>query len=104
MAKEPEQVLPQKRRAALVIGEDVVADQHSRRQEETGAGLPVEDQQHARGQQHREAEQPEDGGDQPGPAGKRHAHQLHALAAQIDGGGDEVDGAHQGGAAEDRDA
>ena len=73
-------------------------------QEETGAGGAVQNQQHAGGQQHGETQQPEDGGDQPGPAGQRHAHQRHALAAQVHGGGDEVDGAHQRCAAEDRDA
>ena len=44
----------------------------------------VEQQQHAGGEQHGETEQAEDRGDEPGPAGERHAHQRHALAAQVD--------------------
>ena len=82
----------------------LVADHHAGGQEEAGAGGAVEQQQNARGKQHGETQQPEDGGHQPGPAGERHAHQGHALAAQIHRGGDEIDRAHQRGAAEDRDA
>ena len=104
MPEEPEQVLPEQRRAALMVGDDLVVDHQAGRQEEAGADRAVEQQQHARGKQHGETEQSEDGGDQPGPAGERHAHQGHALAAQVHRGGDEVDGAHQRRAAEDGDA
>jgi len=50
-----------------------------------------------------EPQQGEDGSDQPGPAGEWHAHQSHALAAQVHRSGDEVDRPHQRGAAEYRD-
>ena len=37
VAEEPEEVLPQQRRAALVIGDDLIADHQAARDEETGA-------------------------------------------------------------------
>ena len=103
MAEEPEQVLPEERGAALVI-DDLVGDDQAAGNEEAGSRAAVEQQQNARCQQNAKGQQTENRGDEPRPAGQRHAHQFHALGAQINDRGDEIEGAHQRGGAEDGDA
>jgi len=51
--------------------------------------------------EHAESQQSKNGSDEPGPAGQRHAHHGHALGAQVERGGDEVQSAHQRGDTED---
>src|SRR3954467_14368372 len=87
-----------------MVGDDGVVDEQAAGQEEAGADGAVEEQEDTGGQEDRKPEEAEDGGDEPSPAGERHAHEGHALAAEVDQGGDEVDRAHQRGAAEDSDA
>src|ERR1017187_356463 len=103
MAKEPEQMLPEQRRSAFVI-QNLVADQQAARHEEAGSGGAVENQQNSGGQPHGESQQGQDSRYKPGPAGQGQAHERHPLAAQVDESGNEVDGAHQRGAAEDGNA
>ena len=67
MAEEPEQVLPQQRRAALVIHDVRVADHQPAGNEEAGAGDAVQQQQDARRQQHAERQQAENRGDRTRP-------------------------------------
>jgi len=96
-------MLPEERRAAFVV-DDPAADDEACRCEEAGASSAVEQQKDTCREENAEGQQAEDGGDEPRPAGQRHAQQRHALGAQIDQCGDEVQRAHQRRGAEDRDA
>ena len=89
MAEEPEEVLPQQRRAASVVDE-LVAHHEARRDEEACSAHAVEQQQDARGKEHGEGKQHQDGRDKPSPTGERQAHEREAARAQVERGGDEV--------------
>src|SRR5712691_9438843 len=102
MPEEPKQVLPQKRRAALMACE--LAVDGDQRNKKAGAEVAVHQQQDSAGEQHSKREQAEDGRDEPGPASQRHPHHGHALRAHVKRGGDEVQRAHQRANAENRDA
>ena len=104
MAEEPEQVLPQQRRAALVPGDHLVGDHQAAGNEKAGAGDAVQQQQDAGREEHAERQQAEDRGDEPRPAGERQAAEGHALGAKIDQRGDEIERAHERRAAENRQA
>src|SRR2546427_10971209 len=93
MAKEPEQVLPQKRRAAFVPCK--LAIDRNQRNKKAGAEIPVHQQQDACRKKHAERQQSEDGGDEPGPDREWHAHHGYALCAHIERRGDEGQRAHQ---------
>ena len=73
MAEEPEQVLPQKRRTALVPGDHLIGDHEPAGNEEACAGKAIEQEQDAGREEHAERQQAEDRGDEPGPAGQRQA-------------------------------
>ncbi len=73
------------------------------RHEKAGAEVAIHQQQNAAREEHAEREQAEDSGDEPRPAGQRHAHHGHALGAHIQSCGDEVQRAHQRADAENGD-
>ena len=56
----------------------------------TGTEITIKQQQDAGRKQNAEGQQPEDGSDEPCPAGQRHAHHGHPLGPQIQGGGNEI--------------
>src|SRR5437870_1328071 len=82
MAEEPKEMLPEERRAAFVV-DDPAADDEACRGEEAGASGTIEQKEDASREENAEGQQAEDGGDEPRPAGQRHAQQRHALGAQI---------------------
>ena len=102
MTEEPEQVLPQQRRAAGV-GLQLIVDDQVRGHKEAGTGNVIQNEQNAGGHQHRKRRQTNAGGDEPGPDGERQAHQAHALAAHVERRGDEVQRTQQLAYAEDGD-
>ncbi len=102
MTEEPEQVLPQQRRAAG-MGLQLIVDDEVRGHKETGTGNVVQNEQNAGRHQHRKRRQTDAGGNEPGPDGERQAHQAHAFAAHVERGGDEVQRAQQLADAEDGD-
>ena len=63
MSEEPEQMLPQQRRAALVAHD--LAVHHHQRNVEAGAEVAIEQQQDAGRKQHAERQQSENRGDEP---------------------------------------
>src|SRR5215470_12474838 len=89
MTEEPEQMLPQQSRSAAALNR-LSADDQSRRNEEAGSRITVQQKEKYRSQQDTEGEQAEDCGHKPRPAGKRHAHPVHSRGAQFDGGGNEI--------------
>src|SRR5258708_13923701 len=102
MAEEPEQMLPEQRRTARMILQ-AIADDQSRRNEEACAGHAVEDEKQASRKEDGESEQAYARSDEPGPSANGHAHQGHALGAQVERGGDEVEGAKKLADAEETD-
>src|SRR5258708_32279742 len=102
MTEEPEKVLPKQRRTPLMSGELTVNS--AQRQKETGTDVAVHEQKNARREQNSKRQQAQDGGDEPRPAGQRHAHHAHALGAHVESGGNEVESAHERRDAENRDA
>src|SRR5260370_41216798 len=102
MTEEPEKVLPQQRRPALMSGELTVNG--AQRQKEAGTDVAVHEQKNASREQNSKRQQTQDGGDEPRPAGERHAHHAHALGAHVEGSGNEVESAHKRRDAEKRDA
>src|SRR4029077_4849882 len=100
MAEEPEKVLPQERRAALVPGNHLVRDHEAAGNEEAGSREAIEKEQDASGEKNSEGQQTKNRGDKPGPAGQRKAPERHALGAKINQRGDEIQRAHQRRAAE----
>ena len=83
VAEEPEHVLPQDGVAALG------------RVEEPAAVVPVDEQHHQAGGDHRDGEHQQDAGHERGPAEHRHAQQGHARRAHPEDRDQEVDGAQQ---------
>ena len=79
MAKEPEQMQPQHRVAALVG------------QKEARAEVAVEQQEHLRHRQRREGEDDNKRGHQCRPHEQRHAIQLHAWCTHVQNSHNEVD-------------
>ena len=63
--------------------------------EEAGAGEAVHQLHERGGLERREREQEQEGGDELGPDEERHAHPAHALGAELDDGGDEIDAAEK---------
>src|ERR1700739_264412 len=104
MSEEPEQVLPQERRTALVPSNDLIRNDQPAGNEETGAREAIEQKQDARREQYAESQQCKDRGYEPGPACKRHAPERHALGTEVNQSGDEVERAHERRTAEDRQA
>src|SRR5262249_53163626 len=102
VAEEPEEVLPEYRRAAFMIDHLIVDDQ-TRRNEEARAAYAIEKQQDSARQKDREGEQREDRRRKPGPAGERQAHQGHSLDAQVQERDDEIERPHQRGGTEEGD-
>src|ERR1700687_225830 len=102
MTEEPEKVLPKQWRATFMSGELTVNG--GQRQKKAGTDVAVHEQKNASREQNSERQQAQDGGDEPRPAGQRHAHQAHALGAHVERGGNEVESAHERRNAENRDA
>src|SRR5262249_25064360 len=103
VTEEPEEMLPQQSRSAAAL-DWLSADDQPRRNEETGSGIAVQKKKNHRNQQNTEGEQAEDCGHKPCPAGKRHWHQVHSGGAKLDGGGNEIDCAENGGDTEQANA
>src|SRR5205085_9996511 len=81
VSEEPEEVLPQNRRAARVVNQSRAVTEVARH-EETGARVLVEEQEYPCGEQHWKREERQDGCREPSPAGERHTHELHALRSK----------------------
>src|SRR5437667_621772 len=102
MAEEPEQVLPEKGGSPGVRLQAITYHQAGR-DEEAGPGSAVKKQKYASRKEHGESQQSDTGGDEPRPGANRHAHQSHALGAQIERCSDKVEGSKQGPDAENGD-
>ena len=81
VSEEPEQVLPQQRRTAFVPHD--LSVHHYQRNVEAGSQIAIQQQQNACREQNAERQQSQNRGDEPRPAGQRHAHHGHALGPQI---------------------
>ena len=90
MAKEPEQILPQKRRTGGMVQNHAVDDINGR-EEEAGAEVTIAEQHSTRRQQNTERGHHHAGGHKPGPHRQRHLHPLHLLQAAGENGGDDTD-------------
>src|SRR5215470_14679562 len=101
MAEEPEEMLPQQRRATSVPGK--LAVDGADRQKETRTNVAVHEQENARRKEDAEGKQTEDCGDEPRPAGQGHAHHAHAPGAHVERSSNEVKSAHKRGDAEECD-
>ena len=95
-------MLPEQRGAAPVTHDLAVYDHQ--RYVKAGTQVAVKQQQNPGREQHSKGQQAENRGDEPCPDGQRHAHQSHAFGAQVQGGCNKVQRAHQGSDAEDGDA
>ena len=104
MAEKPEQVLPQKRRTALVPSDDLVRDHESAGNKEACARNAIEQEKNARREEHAERQQAKNRRDEPCPHSQGQAHHGHAFGPQIQHCGDEIQRTHQRGDAENRNA
>src|SRR2546421_9210824 len=102
MAEEPEQVLPEKRRPARMRLQAITYHQAGRN-EEAGPCRSIQNQEYASRKEHSEGQQSDARSDEPRPSANRHAHQGHALGAQVQGRGDKVERSKQGANAENGD-
>ena len=84
MAEEPEQMLPQQRVAAALVGH-----------EEAGAGIAIEQQHEGSRNQRTDRKHEQHRGDELHPHQQRQAHQRQSRRAHVDRGGQEVHSAHQ---------
>src|SRR5437588_12100333 len=103
MSEEPEEVLPQKWRAAAMV-DDAPVDDETGGDEEAGTEVAVADEKEYGGEESGEGGQGESGGDEPRPHGERQTHHGHAASATFEGCGNQVDGLEDLGEAEDADA
>ena len=90
VAEEPEQMLPQDRRAARMRLYDIL-DVKPCGNKETRPGISIQKEKYATGKQYRKRQKREHGGREPGPARERHAHQRHAFGAQVQKRRDEIE-------------
>src|SRR5713101_9292341 len=102
MPKEPEQVLPQKWRASIVLNQIRAGTKSARWEaglpskiqaagnEKTGSEIAIHQEQDTRGEQHAERQQPKNCSDEPCPASQGHAHHGHAFGPHVENGSDEV--------------
>src|SRR5260370_17874112 len=100
MTKKQEKMLPKQRGTTLMSGELTVDG--AQRQKEAGTDVAVHEQKNARRKQNSKGQQAQDGGDEPRPAGQRHAPHAHALGAHVERSSNEVESAHERPDAENR--
>ena len=103
MAKEPEEVEPEQRRAVAAAVEYPVHE-IARRDKETRAGVAVAEEQKQRSEQNGKGEQRQQGRGEPGPYREWQPLPRHALAASVNDRHQRVDSRAGGGEREQRDA
>ncbi len=99
MTKEPEQMLPENRRAAGVTGSlDTPTEPLTYRPPGMKKLVPAirsSSKKNSAAEQHRKRKQSQHRRGKPGPAGERHAHQRHSFGAHVEQCSDEVKCAQQ---------
>src|SRR5580658_11023238 len=94
VSEEPEQVLPEESRASG-MGYQLVIHHQIRWDKEAGSGDVIENHEDACRHQHGKCGQAHARGYEPCPGAQWQTHEAHAFDAEIEGGGDEVQGAQQ---------
>ena len=95
VSEEPEEMEPEEG-AAVAVGVEGSVDEVSGGKEEAGAGVAVAEEEQEGSEEDGEGDDGEDGGGEPAPDGKGEAVPGHAGAAELEDGGECVDGAEHG--------
>jgi hypothetical protein len=103
VAEEPEQVLPQERRAAA-LRQDFTGDEQSAGDKEAGAGVSIEPEQRGGAHQHGERQQRDRRAREPAPARQRHPPERHSRCPAHQHGGEEIERVQRRSHTEHRDA
>jgi len=103
LGEKPEEALPERKECGLRDGCRLMRKKIEGR-EKLRSEQTVREKENASGQQDAENQHAENGVDEPGPDGERHARQGHAFGAKVERGDGEIDGSEKRCEAEERNA